>query len=331
MRTVEIQFNSPKSLSRASVLGLGCAAMLGRVGRRESLAALGAAYNAGITFYDTARSYGYGDCEGLLGEFFAGKKRETVLLCTKFGISPAHSNRWKQRIKPLARGAVRLVPPLRGLVRRQAADQFLGQQFSVENLRTSLETSLRALRTDFVDILLMHAAPVSVLLQNDLMENLERLVEAGKVRMAGISGEEDVIRSVFSSHPSPLETAQFALNIFNLSLTAETSHAAKSMFLVANHPFGGPEGVARCRAVVARMHESEELPTALREKLNPADKQLLPELVLNCILSETGVSAVIPSMMKPTHLRDNIEAVEHCRFTAQELSVIRHYAGHYIS
>lgn len=76
MRTTEIILCGPRTqLPRVSVLGLGCAAMLGRAGRRDSLAALGAAYDAGITFYDTARSYGYGACEGLLGEFFAGKKR----------------------------------------------------------------------------------------------------------------------------------------------------------------------------------------------------------------------------------------------------------------
>jgi aryl-alcohol dehydrogenase-like predicted oxidoreductase len=58
----------------ASVLGFGCSAVLGRAGRRASLAALGAAYEAGITFYDTARSYGYGESEALLGEFLRGRQ-----------------------------------------------------------------------------------------------------------------------------------------------------------------------------------------------------------------------------------------------------------------
>jgi len=329
MRTSEIVLCGPQTpLPRVSVLGLGCAAMLGRAGRRDSLAALGAAYDAGITFYDTARSYGYGACEGLLGEFFAGKKRDSVVLSTKFGIVPANPNGWKQRVKPLARAAIRLFPGLRGLARKQAADQFASGQFTVEILKSSFEMSLRELKTDYVDVLLMHAAPISALEQDSLMEELGRLVEAGKVRMAGISGEEDVIGAVFANRPSQLTTAQFALNIFNLAFTAQTVRAAQSMFLVANHPFGGPEGVSRCREQIAHMRASAELPALLREKLDPADESLLPELVLNCILNETGISVVIPSMMQLKHLQSNIKAVEHCRFSPEELAMIRRAAQH---
>ena len=270
MRTTEIVPCGPQTpLPRVSVLGLGCAAMLGRTGRRDSLAALGAAYDAGITFYDTARSYGYGACEGLLGEFFAGKKRDSVVLSTKFGIVPANPNGWKQRVKPLARAALRLFPGLRGLARKQAADQFASGQFTVEILKSSFEMSLRELKTDHVDILLMHAAPISALHQDTLMDELGRLVEAGKVRLAGISGEEDVIGAVFANRPPQLRTAQFPLNILNLAFTAQTARAAESMFLVANHPFGGPEGISRCREKITCLHATAELPVSLREKLDP--------------------------------------------------------------
>jgi len=329
MRTTEIVLFGPQTpLPRASVLGLGCAAMLGRTGRRDSLAVLGAAYDAGITFYDTARSYGYGACEGLLGEFFAGKKRDSVVLCTKFGIVPANPKGWKQRVKPLARQAIRLFPGLRGMARKQAADQFASGQFTVEILKSSFEMSLRELNVDYVDILLMHAAPITAVEQDSLMEELGRLVEAGKVRLAGISGEEDVIGAVFANRPSQLRTAQFALNIFNMAFTAQTVLAAQSMFLVANHPFGGPEGISRCREAIAQMRASPELPALLREKLDPVDELLLPELVLNSILSGTGISVVIPSMMQLKHLQSNIRAVEHCRFSPEELKIIRRAAHH---
>ncbi|HEV2447953.1 MAG TPA: aldo/keto reductase [Candidatus Sulfopaludibacter sp.] len=327
MRTTEIPaFDGAMRLPRVSVLGLGCAAMLGRTGRRESLAALGAAYDAGITFYDTARSYGYGAGEGLLGDFFAGKKRESVVLCTKFGILAADGKGWKQRVKPLARGAIKLFPGLRALARRQAGDQFARGQFSVEMLKRSFETSLRELKTDYVDLLLMHAAPLSVLAQEDLLEQMARLVESGKARLAGISGDEEVMGAVFAQRPPVLRTAQFALNIFNLGLTRLTARAAEEMFLVANHPFGGLEGVSRSRAAIAQLRESAELPATLREKLDPGDERVLPELVLNSILSGTGVSVAIPAMMQRKHLKSNIEAVERCRFSAEELAIIRRAA-----
>jgi aryl-alcohol dehydrogenase-like predicted oxidoreductase len=324
MRTSEIQLsNLSTKLPPVSVLGLGCAAMLGRAGRRESLAALGAAYDAGINFFDTARSYGYGACEGLLGEFFAGGRRDSIMLCTTFGIVPGNPKGWKQRVKPLARAALRLFPGLRGMARRQAADQFSEGQFSVSLLKSSFETSLRELRTDNVDILLMHAAPVSVLHQDDLLEQMGRLVEEGKVRLAGISADQDVISAVFAHRPDVLRTAQFAINIFNMGLTSQTAEAAKSMLLVANHPFGGPEGVNRCRERIAQIRVSPILPQSVREKLDMSDEQLLPELVLNSILNETGVSVVIPAMMQIKHLRNNIKAVEQCRFSPAELALIR--------
>jgi diketogulonate reductase-like aldo/keto reductase len=43
------------SVIRTPALGFGCSAVMGRVGRKASLAALSAAYDAGVIFFDTAR------------------------------------------------------------------------------------------------------------------------------------------------------------------------------------------------------------------------------------------------------------------------------------
>jgi aryl-alcohol dehydrogenase-like predicted oxidoreductase len=267
MRTIDIQIpGQSTSLKNVSVIGLGCAAMLGRAGRRESLAALGAACDAGITFYDTARSYGYGACEGLLGEFFSAGRRSSVVLCTKFGILPGKPGGWKQKVKPLARIVLSVVPQLRGMVRKHAADQFVPGQFSVATLRSSFETSLRELKTDYVDILLMHGPPASVLQDEDILEELRRLVDSGKVRLAGVSAEGDVIRTVFAKHSPILQAAQFPMNPFSMHLASQTPDAAKSLMLIANHPFGGAEGIARCRTLIDRLRQDPAVPQTLRQK-----------------------------------------------------------------
>ena len=302
-----------------SVLGFGCAALLGRASRKESLTALATAFDAGITFYDTARSYGYGGSEGLLGEFFAGR-RDQVVICTKFGILPASSGGWKQKIKPIARAVVKAIPALRKAAQAQAATQFVGGQFDLATLKSSFETSLRELRTDYVDMLILHAAPESVLAQDDLLEAMGRLVEAGKVRMAGISAELPVIEKFFAERQKPLTTAQFALNLSLMDFVAQTQRNA-DLLLVANHPFGGPGGNAAER--IQALRQSPTLPQTLREKLSPGDPQVLPEVVLNCILSGTGVTAVIPAMMQPHHIASNIAAVENCRFSTAEIAMLR--------
>jgi aryl-alcohol dehydrogenase-like predicted oxidoreductase len=305
-----------------SELGLGCAAMMGSSGRRDSLRALGSAWDAGITLYDTARSYGYGESESLLGEFFRGERRGRAVISTKFGILPGPRG-WKQRIKPLAQAAVRAVPALRGVARRQAAAQLVQGEFSVDLLRTSLETSLRALKTDYVDLLLMHAAPMTALKNDDLLEAMERLVSEGKARRAGISAEHAVIEAAFTKQPLALTTAQFAMGLGSMKFAAAAREAATDgWFLVANRPFGGALGASECKRRIEAMRADVTLPEELRAKLKP-DPGLMPETVLNMILRGAGVHAVIPAMMKAEHLAANVRAVEHCRFSEAELELLR--------
>ena len=323
MRRCPFLPGSGAGASEISELGFGCAAIGGRVSRKESLLALHAAYDAGITFYDTARSYGYGQSESVVGEFMQGR-RESVVLCTKFGILPAAAGGWKQKIKPVAQLGIRLFPGLRQVARRQAGDQLVANQFTPETLRQSFETSLRELKTDYVDMLLLHAAPMTVLGQEELLEAMERLVQQGKVRMTGISAESAVIEEYFARRPKSLTTAQFALNLGNMGF-AETTKRNGDLLLVGNHPFGGPDGAAAGKAAVARLRELPALSAELREKLDPEDPQTLPELVLNTVLCETGLTAVVPAMMQLRHIRSNVQAVESCRFTAEELRTVRGY------
>ena len=60
MRPIQLRGTELKS----SALGFGCANLMGRVGRRESLRALELAFDQGISYFDTARSYGWGKSEG---------------------------------------------------------------------------------------------------------------------------------------------------------------------------------------------------------------------------------------------------------------------------
>jgi aryl-alcohol dehydrogenase-like predicted oxidoreductase len=316
----------PNGIPDASVLGFGCAALMGSASRRDSLAALSAACDAGINFFDTARSYGYGESEALLGEFFAGRRTE-VVLCTKFGILPETPG-WKHSLKPLARAALKVFPGLRHAARTHTGPMLRANQFSVASLRSSLETSLRQLRTDYVDILLMHAAPIAVLSQLDLLEEMERLVAEGKVRMAGVSGDLEVISATVRDGPQVLRTAQLGCNVANFLFLEQLGYAKRAagskLFLVGNHPFGGPAGVRETQRRVAALHGAFGLSKTLRAKLDPNDPHLLPDVLLNAVLVGTGIDAVVPAMLRPEHVRANCRAIETCRFTADELTQIRH-------
>jgi len=305
-----------------SVLGFGCSALLGRSGRRDSLAALGAAWDAGIRLYDTARSYGSGESEALLGEFLRGR-RDKAVISTKFGIIAARQQLWKRIAKPVGRKILSLVPSSHGLLRKQAAGQFTGDQFTVPVLEASIHESLRKLRTDYVDLLFMHAAPASVLDNDELLTALDKLVTSGKVRAAGISADPEVIDLTLQRKPEPLQALQFPCNVFDLSAARLLTGTNNRFAAIANHPFGGTARVLQSRAILLRVAGSTDTPVGLREKLGAVDDTVLADVVLNIILGGTGIHCVVPAMMKIPHLEKNVAAVVRSRFTPDEIGQLR--------
>jgi aryl-alcohol dehydrogenase-like predicted oxidoreductase len=304
-----------------TVLGFGCGAVLGRVGKADSLRAMGEAWDQGITLFDTARSYGYGEAEGLLGEFLRGR-RDRATIFTKFGILPPQKSLLKTVAKPIVRGLLQVLPGVRGAVRKVAGSEVAPDQFTVAVLRASLEESLRQLKTDHVDVLFLHSAPASALQQDDVLAELQLFVDAGKVRVAGISAEVDVLRQAL---PMPVfGSMQTAANVFDLGVTELTrAHAGEHLF-VANHPFGGVTRVEESKARLAALATDTTLDATLREKLRSGDiNRLLAEVVFGLVLRGTGIHTVVPAMMRPENIRTNAAAVTASRFSNDEVTLLR--------
>lgn len=312
---------------RSSVLGFGCAAVMGRVGRKASLAALGAAYDGGITFFDTARSYGYGESEELLGEFLRGR-RSSVLIATKFGILPAPASRLKRVLKPVARGVLQLAPSTRSAMQRQLAAQTTSGHFSVAALHASLHASLQALRTDYVDFLFLHEAPSSVLQQDDLFAALDQLVATGKIRCAGIAPSPEVAVAALAANLPGLHSVQLPCNFMHMdaskqAVTMQALATRTDIAIIGNHPFGGAAGVTTIKSRLRSLAAAPETPQPLREKLRAQDDALLADAVLNIIAHETSIQVVVPSMLRLDHLRANIAVIERSRFSNDELHWLR--------
>jgi aryl-alcohol dehydrogenase-like predicted oxidoreductase len=309
---------------RAPQIGFGCSALLGRCGRTDSLRALSAAWEQGIRFFDTARAYGYGESEALLGEFLRGRRDEAVI-CTKFGIMAAHQSAWKAVAKSVARKLLAIAPSAHSMLQKRAGSQFSSNQFTIPVLQQSIEESLRKLGTDHVDMLLLHAAPASILDQDDLLEAMGKLVEAGKVRIAGLSAEPEVVELALQRKTRPLGAMQFPCSVFGIGAAAKMAQLANGDYvLVANQPFGGAARVQQCRAILSALADQNDLDAGLREKLRSKEDNLLADVVLNAILRDTGIHVVIPSMMNVKHIQSNVRAVTHSRFNSREIAEIRH-------
>lgn len=137
------------------------------------------AYEVGFRYFDTARLYGDGQAEHVLGAALAGR-RDSVVIASKAGIVP-WSMQTGARIAAKAGKMLGLKPNASA---REGA-------FSAKEIARSVETSLRALKTDYLDILLLHECTLGDVTSDETMGAVERLVRDGKVRAHGIATRHD--------------------------------------------------------------------------------------------------------------------------------------------
>jgi aryl-alcohol dehydrogenase-like predicted oxidoreductase len=145
---------------RVSVIGLGTWQFGGEWGRAfsqaEADAILDQAGALGINLLDTAECYGNHLSEGLIGDYLSRHDRSRWIVATKFG---HRFNRFMDRT----------------------------EDFSVVGVRQQLETSLRALRVETIDLYQFHSGTDSQLLNEELWAMLGEQKRAGNVRHLGIS------------------------------------------------------------------------------------------------------------------------------------------------
>ena len=150
-----------------------------------ALEVLRRAFDAGVTFYDTADHYSLGRSEQLLGRAFA-RQRDRVIIASKVGTWYSLGARAALQARPLLRPARRLLRPFKRSLDRLRATQ-RRYDFSPRHLRRSVEASLKRLDTDYLDLLQLHKPAPAVLRESDALGELERLRRDGKIRYYGIA------------------------------------------------------------------------------------------------------------------------------------------------
>ncbi|HNT23902.1 MAG TPA: aldo/keto reductase [Anaerolineales bacterium] len=154
---------------RVSALGMGCWAIggpfwagetplgWGEVDDNESIRAIHAALELGVTFFDTANVYGAGHSESVLGLALAGR-REQVVIATKFNAVFDEDTR-----------------------------QVTGSDATPAGIRQACDDSLRRLGTDYIDLYQFHDNGFPPEQAEPVRETLEQLVAEGKIRAYGWS------------------------------------------------------------------------------------------------------------------------------------------------
>src|SRR5215470_13403154 len=133
--------------------------------KEQGIALIRAAVDRGVTFFDTAQVYGPFDNEELVGEALE-PVRDGVVIATKFGFE-------------LSTG------------------MSTGTDSRPETIRSSVDDSLRRLRTDRIDLLYQHRVDPNVPIE-DVAGTVKELIEEGKVRHFGLS--EAGVKNIRRAH-----------------------------------------------------------------------------------------------------------------------------------
>jgi aryl-alcohol dehydrogenase-like predicted oxidoreductase len=168
-----------------------------------------AALDAGVTHFDVARQYGFGQAEGVLGRFLREVPRDRVTVATKFGLAPPAGLARRRGFVGFARQLARRSRAVASLARVVLRKTATPPAYGPAEATASLETSLRELGTDHVDLFLAHECPPAQAARDELVECLESLRRRGLTRAFGVAAAFDVFRADPTPLPDGYRVVQF--------------------------------------------------------------------------------------------------------------------------
>lgn len=289
-------------------IGFGCASLGSRISPRDGLTALAKAYDAGIRWYDVAPSYGDGQAEALLGEFIA-HCRDAITICTKVGILPPEPPLWKRMSRPFIRAALSAAPSLRQTVKRYRPPA-IKPPLDASQIIIGLESSLKRLKTDYVDVLALHEATPEEVTREDILRAIERVLVSGKVRMISIASTVEAVLAGFQTS-SLYSVAQLANNPFTPSRDRLSRVLPlSSVTRIVTHTVFGASGMIE--RLTAQIHKNTKLAAALADVgyTGNTREQALAYLT-DYALAANDDGIVLMSMFGAGHLEANISRLKY--------------------
>jgi aryl-alcohol dehydrogenase-like predicted oxidoreductase len=289
-----------------SIVGLGCNNFGRRVDLDGTRAVVDTALQEGVTFFDTADTYGRGQSEEYLGEILQGR-RDQVVLATKFGMDMGDGK---------------------------------GPRGSRDYIHQACDASLQRLRTDVIDVYWYHQ-PDGVTPIAETLEALHELIQAGKVGSIGASNfsaaqleEADEEAAVHGFTPFKALQNEYSLLVRDVEddilPLCERLHIGfvpffplASGLLTGKYRPGepGPEGARLSGRDHIATDEQFELIAGLQAYADERGVSLT-DVAIGALLGNPIVSSVIAGATKPEQVRSNAAAA---RWTpsAEDLAALR--------
>ena len=279
------------------------------------------AYDLGVTFFDTADTYGNGLGETILASAL-GDQRDRISIGTKFGYDfYRHASR-------------------RG-------HEELPQDWRPEYVRFALEKSLTRLQTDHVDLYQLHNPRLDALQRDDLFAVLEALKQEGKIRAYGPAlgpaiAERQIEEGAYAIEHRRTDVVYIIYNLLEQMLghaLFESGRRRQTSFLVrVPHASGLLDGTVKPESVFSEDdHRFHRVSTEERKRRWQVDglrkvQQLaflwegtgrsLAQAAIRFILAEPAVASVLPNIYNDALLKEFAAATDTPDLAAEELSRI---------
>ncbi|RAK68297.1 aldo/keto reductase [Hymenobacter edaphi] len=296
--------------------------MWGGTEQNDAVGAIRASYDLGVTSIDTAPIYGQGLSEEIVGAAIKGLPRDKVQLLTKFGM------RWD-------------LPAPQGDFGFKTKDND-GRDLDVYKLATpasivkECEDSLRRLGTDYLDLYQIHWPDVTTPI-DDTMAAVQRLIEQGKVRAAGVSNysvaqmqeaeqtlklasnqvpysmvrrdiEADVMPYCLAHHKAILAYSPLQLGLLTGKIRPGQDFGPGD--LRATHRLFTPDNVTRVNAFLDQLRPLAE-----------AKNATLGQLVIRWTLAQPGLTVALVGARNAQQAEQNARAIE-VQLTAEDVAFI---------
>jgi aryl-alcohol dehydrogenase-like predicted oxidoreductase len=268
------------------------------------------ALELGITFFDTADSYGDGRGETLLAQALGGR-RDGIVIGTKFGYDPSGQT-------------------------GPRGQRELPQNWSPTFVRQACEASLRRLEVEAIDCWQLHNPKMDAIENDALWRTLELLQSEGKVRSYGVAlgprigWRDEGLRSLRERR---VPVIQIIHNLFEQEPGEELIAAAReidaSVIVRVPHSSGLLEGHFTTETTFAegdhRRHRSREWLVEGVQKveqvrfLERGGKRTLGQAALQWLLAEPLVASVLPNIYDEQQLEEFAGAAEVPALTPDEL------------
>ena len=285
----------------------------GTVDDEESMAALHAALDAGVDFFDTADVYGDGRSERLIARL-RREREEPFTVATKAG---------------------------------RRLDPHVADGYTKANIEAFVDRSLANLETECLDLVQLHCPPTEVYYRPELFAGMDELVTAGKIRHYGVSVEkvEEALKAIEYEN---VASVQIIFNAFRQRPAGLFLREAKarSVGVICRVPLAS--GMLTGKLDAGSSFESDDHRSFNRDgeafdkgetfsgvdyaaglaavdALRPRvpDGASMAQFALRWILEHDAVSTIIPGAKRPSQVRDNAAAAALPPLDAATMEAVR--------